>query len=330
MSDEKACVLEVKDLRVEFRVGKKYVPAIEDVSFSIPNGTTLGIVGESGCGKSVTANSIMGLLPRYTGRVSSGSILLDGQDLLKMSERERRAHRGKTVSMIFQEPMTSLNPVYTIEKQMTEMLKAHNRKLDRKQCHARCLEMLTKVGIPLPEQRLKEYPYQLSGGMRQRVIIAMALLNDPHLVIADEPTTALDVTIQAQILDLFEDLKQMTNASIMLITHDMGVVANVADYVMIMYAGRICEWNTAEEIFDHPRHPYTQGLLKAIPRMDEDTEELYTIPGAVPTLEEMPKGCRFATRCEYAAKRCFEEAPGPRKAGDGFVCCWKEEAENHG
>ena len=325
MSDEKGCVLEVKNLQVEFKVGKRYIPAIEDVSFSIPYGTTLGIVGESGCGKSVTANSIMGLLPRYTGRVSSGSILLEGQDLLKMSEGQRRAHRGKTVSMIFQEPMTSLNPVYTIEKQLSEMLKAHNKGITKKECHARCLEMLTKDGIPLPEQRLKEYPYQLSGGMRQRVIIAMALLNDPKLVIADEPTTALDVTIQAQILDLFEDLKSMTNAAIMLITHDMGVVANVADYVMIMYAGRICEWNTAEEIFDHPRHPYTQGLLKAIPRMDEDTEELYTIPGTVPTLAEMPKGCRFANRCSYATERCRQEVPKARKAGEGFVCCWKEE-----
>ena len=318
-------VLEVEGLRVEFLINKRYIPAVEDVSFHIPEGKTLGIVGESGCGKSVTANSIMGLLPRYTGRVAAGSIRLRGEDMLKMTEKERRAHRGKTVAMICQEPMTSLNPVYTVGSQMIEMIRAHDKSVSKKECEARCIEMLRKVGIPSPEQRFREYPHQLSGGMRQRVMIAMALLNDPALLIADEPTTALDVTIQAQILDIFSELKRDTHSAIMLITHDMGVVAEVADYVMIMYAGKVCEYNTAEAVFDRPLHPYTQGLLRSIPRRDQNVEELYTIPGNVPTLEEMPAGCRFATRCAYATERCLREAPPQTPSGEGFVFCWKYE-----
>lgn len=321
-------ILQVEGLRVELKIEKKYLPVVEDISFSLDRKKTIGIVGESGCGKSMTANAIMGLLPRGIGRIAAGTIRLAGKDLTAMSEKERRSVRGKDAAMIFQEPMTSLNPVYTVESQMTEMIRAHDKKAKKEECHARCLEMLKKVGIPAPEQRLKEYPHQLSGGMRQRVMIAMALLNNPSLLIADEPTTALDVTIQAQILDLFAELKSQIDASIMLITHDMGVVAEVADYVMIMYAGRICEYNTAEEIFDHPRHPYTQGLLRAIPRKNQDTDKLYTIPGSVPTLDQMPAGCRFATRCQHACDRCRAGQPPKTVFGEGHVFCWKYVAED--
>ena len=320
-------VLQVENLCVEIKVDKKYLPVVEDISFSLRKNTTLGIVGESGCGKSMTANTIMGILPKGFGRITQGTITLCGKDLTAMTEKEKQSVRGKDAAMIFQEPMTSLNPVYTVEKQMTEMLRAHDRKITKAECRERCLEMLKKVGIPAPEQRLKEYPHQLSGGMRQRVMIAMALLNRPSLLIADEPTTALDVTIQAQILDLFKELREEIEASIMLITHDMGVVANVADYVVIMYAGRICEYNSAEEIFDHPRHPYTQGLLRAIPKKNEDVEILYTIPGSVPTLQEMPVGCRFAERCQYATDRCYASNPPKTEMGEGYVCCWKYVSE---
>lgn len=321
-------ILQVEGLRVELKIEKKYLPVVEDITFSLDRKKTIGIVGESGCGKSMTANAIMGLLPRGIGRIAAGTIRLVGKDLTAMSEKERRSVRGKDAAMIFQEPMTSLNPVYTVESQMTEMIRAHDKKAKKEECHARCLGMLKKVGIPAPEQRLKEYPHQLSGGMRQRVMIAMALLNNPSLLIADEPTTALDVTIQAQILDLFAELKSQIDASIMLITHDMGVVAEVADYVMIMYAGRICEYNTAEEIFDHPRHPYTQGLLRAIPKKNQDTEKLYTIPGSVPTLDQMPAGCRFATRCQYACERCHAGQPPKTVFGEGNVFCWRYVAED--
>lgn len=317
-------LLEVKNLRINFILeNKQQVSATEAVSFSLDKHSTLGIVGESGCGKSVTASSILGLLPKGVGYVAEGEILLEGRDISKYTSKQMMNIRGKEISMIFQEPMTSLNPVYRIEKQMVEMLRAHNPRLPRQQAHQRCVEMLTKVGIPAPEQRLREYPHQLSGGMRQRVMIAMALSTNPKLLIADEPTTALDVTIQAQIMELMAELKEQMDTSIMLITHDMGVIAEVADYVLVMYAGRVVEYAAVKDLFLNPLHPYTQGLLKAIPRLDQDTEELYTIEGTVPSLTEMPEGCRFSNRCPYAKERCREAVP-PTVTMDGHqVACWK-------
>ncbi len=317
-------LLEVKDLRVNFILeNKQVVSATEHVSFSIDKKSTLGIVGESGCGKSVTASSILGLLPKGSGYIAEGEILLEGKDISKYTPKQMMDIRGKEISMIFQEPMTSLNPVYKIEKQMTEMLKAHNPKITRQAAHARCVEMLTKVGIPAPEQRLKEYPHQLSGGMRQRVMIAMALSTNPKLLIADEPTTALDVTIQAQIMELMGELKEQMDTSIMLITHDMGVIAEVADYVLVMYAGRVAEYAPVKELFLKPLHPYTQGLLKAIPRLDQDTSELFTIEGSVPSLTEMPDGCRFCNRCPYATEKCKQTAPPVVEKEGHQVACWQ-------
>ena len=315
-------LLEVEGLCVNFKIGKRSVPAVEDVSFTLYRGETLGIVGESGCGKSVTANSIMGLLPKYTGKITGGSVKLKGRELTTMTEKQQREVRGKEIAMIFQEPMTSLNPVYTIGAQMVEMARAHS-KISRKEALEQSLEMLRRVEIPEPEQRLHEYPHQLSGGMRQRVMIAMAMMCNPDVLIADEPTTALDVTIQAQILDLMGSLKEKYHTAIMLITHDMGVVAESTDKVLVMYAGQVVEQNSTKNIFTHPLHPYTQGLLKAIPRPDEEVETLYTIPGRVPTLEEMPSGCRFAARCPYATETCIASAPPLITHSEGQVRCWK-------
>jgi oligopeptide/dipeptide ABC transporter ATP-binding protein len=316
-------ILKVDGLCVDFKINKKNVSAVEDVGFSLYKGQALGIVGESGCGKSVTANAIMGLLPKYTGKITAGSILLNGKELTAMTEKQQQSIRGKEIAMIFQEPMTSLNPVYTVGTQMVEMARAHNKKMSRKEALELSVEMLKRVEIPEPEQRIREYPHQLSGGMRQRVMIAMAVMCHPDVLIADEPTTALDVTIQAQILELMEDLKRSSDMAIILITHDMGVVAEATDHVVVMYAGQIVEQNSTEHIFKNPLHPYTQGLLKAIPRPDEDTETLYTIPGRVPTLEEMPTGCRFAARCPYAEARCAASAPPLVPCGEGRVRCWR-------
>ncbi|MGN0340518.1 MAG: ABC transporter ATP-binding protein [Lachnospira sp.] len=315
-------VLEVDHLRVNFKINNQETSAIEDVTFKIEEGMTLGVVGESGCGKSVTATSIMGLLPPSVGKIAEGKIILDGQELTAMKPDELRKIRGDKISMIFQEPMTSLNPVYTIEKQLTEMIMSH-KKMSRKEAFEKGVEMLEKVGIPSPRQRMKEYPHQLSGGMRQRVMIAMALSCDPLLLIADEPTTALDVTIQAQILDLMLDLKKKMNTVIMLITHDMGVVAEVADYVMVMYAGKVVEYADVRTIFKNPKHPYTVGLLKSIPRLDQDVAHLYTIEGTVPSLTEMPKGCRFSTRCKECMEKCKNEDPGLVDVDGAKVRCWK-------
>ena len=322
-------VLKVDGLCVDFKINKKNVSAVEGISFSLDKGEILGIVGESGCGKSVTANAIMGLLPKYTGKISAGSVVLGGKELTTMGEKEQRKVRGKEISMIFQEPMTSLNPVYTVGSQMVEMAQSHT-KMSKKEALELSIEMLRKVEIPEPEQRIKEYPHQLSGGMRQRVMIAMAMMCNPQVLIADEPTTALDVTIQAQILDLMKKLRQDNDTAIMLITHDMGVVAEVTDHVMVMYAGQVVEQNTTENVFKHPKHPYTQGLLKAIPRPDEDAETLYTIPGRVPTLAEMPAGCRFASRCPYATEKCITSAPHLIPCGEGTVRCWKYEEGDNG
>ncbi|MDR2501708.1 MAG: ABC transporter ATP-binding protein [Oscillospiraceae bacterium] len=325
-------VLEVNDLQVEFRIGGRYVPAVSEITFSIPAGATLGIVGESGCGKTVTASTIMRLLPKKKSRVGSGSIRLNGTELLGLSDKAINKARGGEVSMIFQEPMTSLNPVHTVGAQLREMLYAHEgrktdaagrtRRLTRAEADAVCVGMLTQVGIPAPGQRMREYPHQLSGGMRQRVMIAMALICKPSLLIADEPTTALDVTIQAQILDLMRELQRDTGASIMLITHDMGVIAGSSDYVAVMYAGHVVEYGDVRSIFKSPKHPYTFGLLKAVPRVDEDFPRLYTIQGLVPTLEEMPPGCRFAGRCAYACPICERENPGSVPVDGGTVRCW--------
>jgi oligopeptide/dipeptide ABC transporter ATP-binding protein len=330
-------VLEIDDIQIEFRIGKKYIPAVSGVSLSIEKGKTLGVVGESGCGKTVTANSVMRLLPKRVSRISRGSIRVCGRELIGISDRELNKTRGKIVSMIFQEPMTSLNPVHTVGAQMREMLYAHpgspdgadgggepgrRGKIPRKEADALCADMLRQVGIPAPEQRMREFPHMLSGGMRQRVMIAMALLCRPALLIADEPTTALDVTIQAQILDLINRLRSEFGASVMLITHDMGVIAGSCDDVAVMYAGKVLEYNCVEAVVMSPRHPYTYGLLKSAPRVDEDVDTLYNIRGLVPTLEDMPAGCRFADRCDYACSVCESEEPGICAFGGGQVRCW--------
>lgn len=320
-------LIEVKKLVTQFSGKNGTVTAVDGVSFKIRRGETLGIVGESGCGKSVTSMSILRLIPAQSGKIASGEILFEGKDLTRLSDKEIRQIRGNEIAMIFQDSMTGLNPVMTIGKQLVETITAHS-KMDKKEARDRAEEMLKKVGIPSPAQRLKEYPHQLSGGMRQRVMIAMALSCNASLFIADEPTTALDVTIQAQILELMRELKDKENKSIMLITHDMGVVAEMADDVMVMYAGKEMEYGDVKSIFKNPLHPYTQGLLKSIPRLDQDSSErLFNIPGSVPDLSEMPKGCRFCTRCLEAAGKCFEQEPGLYEVGEQKVRCWKYDPE---
>ena len=316
-------LIEVKKLVTQFSGKNGTVTAVDGVSFHIKKGETLGIVGESGCGKSVTSMSILRLIPPQSGKIASGEILFKGKDLTRLNQKEIRQIRGNEIAMIFQDSMTGLNPVMTIGKQLVETITAHS-KMDKKQAWKRAEEMLMKVGIPSPAQRLKEYPHQLSGGMRQRVMIAMALSCNASLFIADEPTTALDVTIQAQILELMRELIEKDNKSIMLITHDMGVVAEMADEVMVMYAGKEMEYGDVKSIFKHPLHPYTQGLLKSIPRLDQNSaERLFNIPGSVPDLSEMPKGCRFCTRCTQAQSKCHEQEPGLYDIGGQKVRCWK-------
>ena len=319
-------ILEVKNLQVQFQVSRtRTLTAIQDVSFTVHKGETLGIVGESGCGKSVTANTILRLLPVQTGKISGGSILFEGQDLAKLSLKEMTKIRGRKISMIFQEPMTSLNPVYRIGDQLIEMTRAIE-KISKKEAWSRAVKMLEMVGIPSPEQRMYEFPHQLSGGMRQRVMIAMALSARPEILIADEPTTALDVTIQAQVLDLMRKLQEELGTAIMLITHDMGVVAEMADYVMVMYAGEVVEYADAATIFRNPGHPYTRGLLDSLPRADRDTDRLKSIPGTVPALSEMPSGCRFSTRCPYVTERCRQEKPALTETAPGHqVRCFRTE-----
>lgn len=318
-------LLQVKHLKTQFRTKRGTVTAVDDVSFSVGQGETLGIVGESGCGKSVTSLSILKLLPHAVGSIAGGEILFKGQDIAGMDNREMCRIRGKEISMIFQDSMTSLNPVLTIGRQLEETISVHSG-LKRAEIKKQALEILTKVGVSSPQQRLKEYPHQLSGGMRQRVMIAMALSCSPSLLIADEPTTALDVTIQAQIIDLMVDLKKKINASIILITHDMGVVAEMADSIMVMYAGKVMEYGTARQIFKSPLHPYTQGLLASIPRLDKDTDRLCSIDGTVPSLDKMPAGCRFCARCGQAMERCKTEQPPVFEDSEGHkVSCWKYE-----
>ena len=297
-------LLEVDNLQVEFSTERGIARAIDGVSFSVNAGETLGIVGESGCGKSVTSLSIMGLIPRPPGEIVGGEIRFNGQDLTQLSDKAYRKLRGSEISMIFQEPMTALNPVFTIGNQIIDVLRRH-KGLTRKQARSRAIDMLAEVGIPAPDKRVDEYPHQLSGGMRQRVMIAMALSCDPKLLIADEPTTALDVTIQAQVLELIKKLAADHGTAVILITHDLGVVAETCDRAAVMYCGKIIEQGPVDSLFNQPRHPYTAGLLASVPRIRPDRlERLPTIPGIVPDLLDLPQGCRFRDRCGQALERC--------------------------
>ena len=316
-------LLEVKNLKTSFKIGKKWVPAVEQVCFHVDPGETLGIVGESGCGKSVTSMSIMRLLPKATTKIEADEIILNGKNIANYSDKEMAQVRGTGIGMIFQDSMTSLNPVKTIGKQLDEAFIVHHS-CDKNEAKNRSIEMLTKVGIPSPEKRYGEYPHQLSGGMRQRVMIAMALAQNPSLIIADEPTTALDVTIQAQILDLINELKEKTGTSVMMITHDLGVIAEVADDVMVMYAGKVVEHASCDQIFDKPMHPYTDGLMKCIPKLDDDdTKELSVIKGMVPSFDDMPAGCAFCPRCPQAREICRQKMPELVEAEGRMVRCFK-------
>jgi oligopeptide transport system ATP-binding protein len=320
--ETKGSLLEVKDLRTQFFTQDGIVRAVNGVSFTLNEGEALGLVGESGCGKTVTALSLMRLIPTPPGRIVSGELWFDGRDLLKLKDDDMRKVRGNDIAMIFQDPMTSLNPVLTIGRQISEALELH-KGMDRKAARQRTIELLQLVEIPAARSRVDDYPHQFSGGMRQRVMIAMALSCEPKLLIADEPTTALDVTIQAQILDLMKRLRRELGMAIILITHDLGVVAGIADRINVMYAGYIVETGSADEIFHNPRHPYTLGLLRSIPRLDEPRKEkLVPIEGLPPDLIDPPPGCPFQPRCPYAIERCIENpslepvVPGHR------IACW--------
>ncbi|ETI67105.1 ABC transporter ATP-binding protein [Neobacillus vireti] len=318
-------VLQVNDLHVSFSTYGGEVKAVRGVSFDLHKGETLAIVGESGCGKSVTSQSIMRLIPEPPGKISGGEIIFKNIDLIKLKEPELQKIRGANISMIFQDPMTALNPTITIGEQIMEGIIQHE-KLSRAQAKRVAVEMLTLVGIPNPELRLKQYPHQFSGGMRQRIVIAMALVCRPDVLIADEPTTALDVTIQAQILELFRDIQKKTGVSIILITHDLGVVAQVADRIAVMYAGRIVELGTRREIFYQPQHPYTKGLLQSVPRLDAEKAELVPIPGTPPDLFSPPVGCAFAARCPYAMEVCERVYPIETHISQQHqVDCWLQD-----
>lgn len=317
-------ILEIKHLKTQFFTQKGVIPAVDDVSIEIPEGSIVGLVGESGCGKSMTAMSVMGLL-RHPGRVVEGEILLSGRDITHPSQRELSRLRGSELSMIFQEPMTSLNPVKKVGKQVAEAILLHEKGCSRKEARTRVIEMFRDVGIPEAEKRFDAYPHQLSGGLRQRVMIAMAMICRPKLLIADEPTTALDVTIEAQILELFKHLREETGTSIILITHNMGVVAEVCDYVYVMYAGKVMEQAETFELFQNTKHPYTKGLLRSIPQLEGREERLYTIRGVVPNLLHLPAGCRFCTRCDQCGERCVKEQPPLYEITEGhkvrcFLC----------
>lgn len=315
-------ILKIENLKTSFMTSNGEVQAVRGVSFTVEKGEIVGLVGESGSGKSVTALSVMGLLMGTTGKVVEGQILLDGRDITNLSAEERRKIRGNQISMIFQEPMTSLNPVMKIGDQLVEAIKMHQNKT-KQEAREMAVEMLKKTGLPRVERIVNEYPFQLSGGQRQRVMIAMALVCNPKILIADEPTTALDVTIQAQIIDLMNHLKQEIGTSIMFITHDLGVVAETCDEVVVMYCGRVVEKGNVYDIFGQTAHPYTQGLLRSIPKLGEHVEELDSIPGNVPNPKYMPKGCKFAPRCEHATERCREEEPGFFDLGNGHLSrCW--------
>lgn len=318
-------LLEVKDLKTHFFLEDGVVPAVDGVSFHLNRGETLAVVGESGSGKSITATSIMRLIPNPPGRIVGGEILFNGHDLLKKTEKEMRDIRGNRISMIFQEPMTSLNPVFRVGHQISESLMVHQG-LNKKAALEKSIEMLRLTGIPSPEKRVHDFPHQMSGGMRQRVMIAMALCCRPELLIADEPTTALDVTIQAQMLDLMSELREQLGTAIIMITHDLAVVAEMADRAVVMYCGKLVEEAPVLELFDQPWHPYTRGLLKSIPSIHSNEERLYMIEGMVPALINLPAGCAFAPRCPEAQPRCHVERPPLTEAAPGRrVSCWLHE-----
>jgi oligopeptide/dipeptide ABC transporter ATP-binding protein len=325
-----APLLDVRNLRVELAVGGGMAPVIDDLSFSLDQGESLSFVGESGCGKSMTALAIMGLLPEGIGRVASGSILFDGEDLTHASDDRMRDIRGNQISMIFQEPMTSLNPVYTVGEQIAEVLRAHQN-LNRKQAWDMAVDLLDAVRIPNAKSRIEAYPFQMSGGQRQRVMIAIALACKPKILIADEPTTALDVTVQAQIFDLLRDLRAQTGTSIIMITHDMGAVAEMSDRMIVMYAGRKAEEGAVDPIIAHPRHPYTKGLISCVPHivadLTEDRHELTEIPGIVPGIGEFGQDlCLYASRCPRVSDRCLGARPPEASFGDGHLAaCWHAE-----
>lgn len=301
-------ILEVKNLKINFKTNAGTVQAVRGVNFTIAKGKTLAIVGESGSGKSVTSNALMKLIPQPPGIYAEGEILFDGRDLVKLTEKEMTKIRGNEMAMIFQDPMTALNPTMKVGKQIMEVILKHKKNFSKEGAKKRAIELLDEVGIPYPEKRFSQYPHEFSGGMRQRVVIAIALAADPKLLIADEPTTALDVTIQAQIIELMKEIQRNSNTSIIFITHDLGVVANVADYVAVMYAGQIVEYGTADEIFYNPRHPYTWGLLGSMPDLDNKSDELLrTIPGSPPDLINPPKGDAFAARNEFAMAIDYEK-----------------------
>jgi len=309
---------EVKDLTIHYETSEEEIEAVNHVSFSIDEGETLGLVGETGAGKSTTAYGILRILPDRTGRYRSGEILYNGKDILKMEEHEMKNIRGGEISMIFQDPMTALNPLMRVGDQIAEAVLLHN-KCSKAEATRRALEMLETVGID--PARGEEFPYQFSGGMQQRVVIAMALACSPKLLLADEPTTALDVTIQAQVLDLMNDLKKKFKSAMLLITHDLGIVAENCDKVAIMYAGEIVEYGTLEHIFDNPMHPYTNGLFNAIPSLDKDTERLNPIPGLMPDPANLPEGCNFAPRCPYANENCVQQELKEVEQGHFVRCC---------
>ncbi len=328
MSERKK-VLDIINLETTFFTDDGAVPAVDHISFTMYEGEILGIVGESGSGKSVTSLSIMRLIPSPPGKITDGQILFEDRDIVMLTDKEMRRVRGKDIAMIFQEPMTSLNPLFTIGNQLIEAIRIHHKKWSRQQMKARAIEILTLVGLPRAESLLKDYPHQLSGGMRQRVMIAMALVCNPKVLIADEPTTALDVTIQAQILQLMKNLNEQLNTAVLLITHDLGVVAETCERVIVMYAGQIVEEASVQDLFHRPAHPYTQGLLQSVPDMRFKKDALYSIPGNVPKPGTIEVGCRFADRCQFVMSRCTEETPKLylSKEGQKARCFLVEPAE---
>ena len=325
-AETQASILEVSDLSVSFHLLEGVIPAVAGVDLILTQGEVLGVVGESGCGKSVTARAVMRIIPTPPGSIDSGRVLFEGRDLLKLSEAEMEGIRGDKISMIFQEPMTSLNPAFTVGDQIAEVFRFH-RGMGRREAFERAVEELRRVEIPDPAKRARNYPHQLSGGMRQRAMIAIALACRPRILVADEPTTALDVTIQAQILNLIGQLQADIGMSVILITHNLGVVATMADRVVIMYAGRVVEQGSVDDIFVQHHHPYTHGLLRSVPRLDRPTEELVEIKGIVPRLDDLPAGCAFSTRCEYVMDQCRQLEPELIEISPGHSSrCWLEKA----
>ena len=321
-------LLDVKKLKTIFQEREKKITVVDGVSFYVGQGETVAIVGESGSGKSITALSILNCIS-HPGKVKSGDVIFQGENLFEKSKKEMRNIRGNEISMIFQEPMTSLNPVYTVGRQLSEVFEIHQG-LRRKEGIKKAVELLKLVGIPSPEERARQYPHQMSGGMRQRVMIAMALACRPKLLIADEPTTALDVTVQAQILELMKDLKRESGTSVLMITHDLGVVAEMADRVVVMYAGKVVESAEVREIFKEPRHPYTMGLLSSMPSLSHKGGRLNTIEGSVPKPTELPEGCRFSPRCRFAREICKKNQPPLKEIGERMLSCWMETEDYRG